>query len=42
MNIFQDNPAIWVIIVMFVVGCAVIYLGSLSRYRSEKREEKAA
>jgi uncharacterized integral membrane protein len=40
MNIFQDNPAIWVIIIMFIVGCTVIYLGSLSRYRSEKREEK--
>ena len=40
MNIFKDNPAIWIIIIMFVVGCTVIYLGSLSRYRLDKKKEK--
>jgi hypothetical protein len=39
-NIFKDNPAIYIIIIMFVVGCTVIYLGSLSRYRSDKKKEK--
>jgi preprotein translocase subunit SecG len=40
MNIFENNPAIWIIIIMFIVGCTVIYLGSLSRYRSDKKNKK--
>jgi len=39
-NIFKDNPAIWLIIIMFVVGCTVIFLGSLGKYRSDKKKEK--
>jgi hypothetical protein len=29
MNIFKNNPAIWLIIIMFVVGCGIIFIGSL-------------
>jgi hypothetical protein len=39
-NIFKDNPAIWLIIIMFAVGCTVIFLGSLGKYRSDKKDEK--
>jgi hypothetical protein len=28
MNIFKDNPAIWLIIIMFVVGCGIIFLST--------------
>jgi len=40
MNIFENNPAIWVILIMFAVGCTVIYLGSRIRYRSDKKNKK--
>ena len=36
-NIFKDNPAIWLIIIMFAVGCTVIFLGSLGKNRSDKK-----
>ena len=39
-NIFKDNPAIWLIIIMFVVGCTVIFLGSLAKDREAKKREK--
>jgi hypothetical protein len=39
-NIFKDNPAIWLIIIMFAVGCTVIFLGSLAKDRKEKKENK--
>ena len=39
-NIFKDNPAIWLIIIMFVVGCTVIFLGSLAKDREAKKREQ--
>ena len=39
-NIFKDNPAIWLIIIMFAVGCTVIFLGSLAKDREAKKKEK--
>ena len=39
-NIFKDNPAIWLIIIMFAVGCTVIFLGSLGKNRSDKKNTK--
>ena len=39
-NIFKDNPAIWIIILMFAVGCTVIFLGSIVKDRAAKKKEK--
>ena len=39
-NIFKDNPAIWIIILMFAVGCTIIFLGSIVRDREAKKKEK--
>jgi hypothetical protein len=40
MNIFQDNPALWLILIFFLVGCTVIYFGSRFRERSLYGNEK--
>jgi len=37
-NIFKDNPAIWIIILMFAVGCTIIFLGSIVRDREAKKK----
>jgi len=39
-NIFKDNPALWIILIFFLVGATVIYFGSRSRYRSLYGNEK--
>ena len=39
-NMFKDNPAIYVIIIMFVVGCTVIFLGSVFKDRAAKKKEQ--
>jgi len=38
-NIFKDNPAIWLIIIMFVVGCTIIFLGSILKDREAKKKQ---
>ena len=40
MDILKDNPAIWIIIAMFVVGCLAIFLGSLGKNKNQKKEKK--
>jgi len=39
-NIFKDNPAIWIIILMFAVGCTIIFLGSIVKDREAKKREQ--
>jgi hypothetical protein len=39
-NIFKDNPAIYIIIIMFVVGCTIIFVGSIIKDREAKKKEQ--